>query len=693
MRIKSLDLCNFRQFYGLQTIEFSGGSPEDDTNVTVVCGENGRGKTGLYRALMYCMYGEKDLDQDRTANHGQERPGTKGLYLVNLAALDEDAASGRRGVEAFVRASFVHNGRSYKMSRRLFGMLGPHDEVIEEQRGAELAITDGSGNTEILGAGDEDRIIKEVNGILDTRVKDYFLFDGERIERLTKVTEQQKKEVSSGIRNLLKIDDLYKAERVLQGLDLRLTRELQKVSTGDYRKKLHEKEQLMGDQDALSNDLENTQRELEFAENHLRELDAEFERFKENAELILERKALEAERDNLQSDIDGVRAQMRKFTSGASILLAEDVLDQVYVDIDQKRERGQVPSEIKKELIERLLHELRCICGREVAPGSAEYHMLKAWDLETPSAGASSDTMALFGRLGRTSQYVDTKAAELIELLQRRGELDEYLDDVELRLEDLVDKLSTLPDTDLANKTKARETTAKKIWSLEVQLGEQRERASQIEEDLDRIKRELVPLRKQSQEHQQISQQLELVSRARDSLKRIIAQFVREVREELEERANDSFRRLLDVDGQKTLQRLQLKGDYTLEVLDQKNRSFLANISAGQRQIVSLSFITALAQVAGGASTLEVPLFMDTPFGRLSYEHRENLLVELPRITPQWVLLATETELGDREREQLRRSGKWGRYYYLKAEGEYVTKITELSVGNPAMSGALNESR
>ena len=84
---------------------------------------------------------------------------------------------------------------------------------------------------------------------------------------------------------------------------------------------------------------------------------------------------------------------------------------------------------------------------------------------------------------------------------------------------------------------------------------------------------------------------------------------------------------------------------------------------------------------------------MDTPFGRLSYEHRENLLVELPRITPQWVLLATETELGDREREQLKGSGKWGRYYYLKAEGEYVTKITELPVGNPAMSGALDESR
>ncbi len=85
MRIKRLDLCNFRQFRDLQTIEFSGASPTDAHNVTVVCGENGRGKTGLYRALMYCLYGQRELDQEDTGStRGHAGFDAKSLYLVHL---------------------------------------------------------------------------------------------------------------------------------------------------------------------------------------------------------------------------------------------------------------------------------------------------------------------------------------------------------------------------------------------------------------------------------------------------------------------------------------------------------------------------------------------------------------------------------------------------------------------------------
>jgi hypothetical protein len=57
------------------------------------------------------------------------------------------------------------------------------------------------------------------------------------------------------------------------------------------------------------------------------------------------------------------------------------------------------------------------------------------------------------------------------------------------------------------------------------------------------------------------------------------------------------------------------------------------------------------------------------------------------------VLLATETELGEREREQLKRSGKWGRYFYLKAGGEGVTTVTERPVENPEVVGTTDEHR
>lgn len=528
---------------------------------------------------------------------------------------------------------------------------------------------------------------------MDARVKSYFLFDGERIERLTKVTEQQKREIALGIKNLLRIDDLFKVQTALKGLDTKLTKELQKVSTGALQRKLQEKERLEEEQSRLVSEIERLERELEIADAQVRQLNQELEQFKDNAELILKQQQLEGKRDELKESIANVRSRMRKFTPDASVLLAKDVLDQTYVDIDQKRTKGEVPPDIKKELIERLLHEMRCICGREVTPESTEYHLLKAWDLEVQTAEASQEIMRLFSELSRTSEHIDNKSAELIELLQNSGQCEEYLDQVTLELQDLSEQLSTVPDTDLASKNRARESTVKRMGQLEKELTDMRERKYENDEKLKEVERELGPLYRQSKEHQQLARQQELVTKARNSLNRIIDQFVLEVRKELEERANYSFRRLLDLDGQKTLHSLKVKEDYTLEVLDWKNRPFLANISAGQRQIVSLCFITALAQVAGGSNVLEVPLFMDTPFGRLSYEHRQNLLTELPEIAPQWVLLATETELGEREQQQLEQSGRWGRFYYLRADGEGVTTIVDVPVKNLQTSGARDAFR
>ena len=80
---------------------------------------------------------------------------------------------------------------------------------------------------------------------------------------------------------------------------------------------------------------------------------------------------------------------------------------------------------------------------------------------------------------------------------------------------------------------------------------------------------------------------------------------------------------------------------------------------------MSISFIGALAKAAAANSTLEMPLFMDTPFGRLSFEHRKNLMESIPNLCSQWVLLATDTEFTAQEANLLQQGGKWGRFYEL----------------------------
>ena len=65
MLIKKLELENFRQYIGNQTIEFS---TEREKNVTVLIGVNTSGKTTLVRAFEWVLYGTNEFDDKNLLN-------------------------------------------------------------------------------------------------------------------------------------------------------------------------------------------------------------------------------------------------------------------------------------------------------------------------------------------------------------------------------------------------------------------------------------------------------------------------------------------------------------------------------------------------------------------------------------------------------------------------------------------------
>jgi DNA sulfur modification protein DndD len=196
MILHKLMVENFRQFRGKQQIEFINPSQEQ-ANVTVVFGENGRGKTGLFRAIMFCLFGERRLSQDGDVPHNE-------LQLVNVSALE---ANPDQPVRTVVELEFTHKEQTYRLRRAIRGMLNG-DRVIEEEDEKRLFVTPADGNTQPVPTTDIDAVI---DSILDRRVKDYFLFDGEKIERLTRASIEQRREISAGIRNLLNVDALETA--------------------------------------------------------------------------------------------------------------------------------------------------------------------------------------------------------------------------------------------------------------------------------------------------------------------------------------------------------------------------------------------------------------------------------------------------------------------------------------------------
>ena len=59
MIINKLEMCDFRQYIGLQEVEFSTDS---EKNVTVLIGVNTSGKTTIIRAFEWCLYGKNGFE-------------------------------------------------------------------------------------------------------------------------------------------------------------------------------------------------------------------------------------------------------------------------------------------------------------------------------------------------------------------------------------------------------------------------------------------------------------------------------------------------------------------------------------------------------------------------------------------------------------------------------------------------------
>ena len=119
------------------------------------------------------------------------------------------------------------------------------------------------------------------------------------------------------------------------------------------------------------------------------------------------------------------------------------------------------------------------------------------------------------------------------------------------------------------------------------------------------------------------------------------------MRQKIEMKTKEIFKKLIWKDSH--FKDITLGTDYNLEVIDRYGMSAKPELSAGERQVLSLSFITAMSRV----SEEEAPLVMDTPFGRLSSKHRESNTKYLPDLSDQLILFVTDEELHGQAKRNL----------------------------------------
>jgi len=626
MKLTSIKLCNFRQFYGrTPEILLAAGTQ----NTTIIHGNNGAGKTTLLNAFTWVLY-----EKFSAAFASEDQ-------LVNKRAITE--AKLKDSVECWVELGFEHNNKRYQVRR------------LCRAYKTEAGVEQGKSELYLQIAGDDGRWLlpqqlpEDIIGrILPVSLHQYFFFDGERIEQI--VRSDKKSEIAEATKTLLGVEVLNRSIKHLKEAKKSLEAELAVIGDSETKNLLREQKKLEQESERLSKRQVEIEQELEHQDelkktigNRLLELSGAQELQNLRDELEVREKLL---REQLKQAKDALNRAIS--TRGYTVLLSEATAEFRAI-VDDLRDRGELPVGIKRQFVGDLLNEQRCICGAELLEGTHAHQQVSAWMDRAGIADVEETAI----RMSAQVDEIDKQAPDFWQEVDRQqdniAKWRTELSGIETQLDDIKKKLRSFPNEDISQLQKRLDETEEKIRDLTLEKGANQQQIARIATDIE-AKVKQIAKHKTNESKQALAQQR--IAATQDAIERLTEVRVRldnQFRSSLEKRVQEIFTSISF-----TPYVPKLSDRYELTLIDNTaGQETTVAASTGENQILSLSFIGGIIDQVRewiqenalmGPDSSTFPIVMDSPFGSLDEIYRRQIAKTLPQLANQLVVLVTKTQ-------------------------------------------------
>jgi len=645
MILKKIRFKNFRQYYGEQELEFS---IDPNKKITLIFGKNGAGKTSFFLGLNWVLYGGSEVKIDGK--------------IVNKKAIEEAKNNGEKFVQAEVLLTFSHEGVVYQIKRSIFYDVDSEREFQENVEMKEIYPKPKEISNPLI----------TINPILPPNVRTYFFFDGEKIDEFSKPSHD--KEVKEAVYKVLGVTIIERAKAHVYEIQREYNRELMSQASGRLKELQEKYDKLLKLKEDKEEKLKELKEERKSIEIQIEEIKGRLKEIFEIQEYIKEKDKLENKLKSLEEEKERIYEDLKNAINQSFLLIANQAINDSEEFIkNEGKETGDIPNKYLIKLIEKILEEKKCICGREVDQNMRTYLVGKKIEVsKNRDKDIAEDILAeIYGSL----TDLKSKKENIYSLISSKFiKKTEILDEIN-QLEKDIDELDQKIGTHSENGMKLQQNLNK----LYEDMGIIKANISNLEEELENLKKEIEELKREikieERNQQKISELTKKRNLAEDTLKQLeilYEKLSKGLREEIEREGTEIFEKLIR--KKEYFKKLVLSDDFILKVIDAYGDSEVkTELSAGERQVLSLSFILALAKV----SRKEAPIVMDTPFGRLDPEHRQNIVQEMPYISKQLILFVTPTEMTDDLKSIIQ--DKIGKEYELYFdEIEKYTKIYPL---------------
>ncbi|WP_349878826.1 AAA family ATPase [Micromonospora sp. HUAS YX12] len=619
LKFESLSLKNFGPYRRIDNLDLA---TDPDAPVVVIHGENTLGKTQLFSALRWCLYGgllpQQDSAQampylERRFNNPARRDGESAMEVVLKFRVDDEL---------------------YVLTRTARFADGP------PRVSADLRI----GPTVIPRLG----IDAEIGKLLHPQISEFFLFDAELMQRFYDRlnTERERGFIRDSIETVLGIPALQRAEGDVTDLAQdALKRQAKAVQGAADAERINKRlAKIANEQASAEAERKELQEVFQRTENELRQVRDQLRVVEGLQADIREQETLEAlitsgqqteaklREDMRQLLVDGWRAPLLRKLQAA----LERVQERNTAAIEQQRAVSDARTQVEV-LRERLRGGICVACGQRLpAPDEAtqeEFERAKARLARLESETGGRPDLELERKITslvdrNTAERYGEKHAQLSDLLglqyQRKRQIDQIKDRLQgndaAAIRALGVRQSRLDDL--------AESTSRKLTLVGLKINANNVESQKLAKQLDRL----------PGANPSVVLEANFFGYVQTLLNRTIDRYRERTRAEVERAASSMFVRLVrDPSGYGGL---RIARDYRVELLDTHNMS--RETSEGGKQLVALSLIGALkaAAVRGG------PVVLDSPLARLDLGHRANVLQTwIPSLGSQALLLVQSGEL------------------------------------------------
>ena len=601
MRFDKLTIENFSSFYGKHELIFNN-SPEKP--IVIIVGGSGKGKTSIFDALNWALYGlqyEPILEKESQKNI---------IDYANQTAV-QDAVKSNSSMEMTCSLFFNHEGRQYRIQQALC-IKNQNGKLQILDRTSTLYEHNSSGN-----AIEIPHVDSFLNEILPSNVRDYFLFNGDRINRLAMPGSSM--EIRDGIYRVVDLELLQNGVTHL----LEIAKKFRKIA----------KESSIGEVANIETRYTNAYEELESYKNKYKTSSDEKRALEDNIEIISQKlrgmdkvKDLQSKRDQLKQNISILSntlrqsiIDMRAVSATAIGKFAIPEIDLLIKELEEKRKKGEIPSSISQNLLRDILDMKECICGTEFTKGDKTFeHLAQRLESEKEKDKTGQDLIDLYFDL-------TTAKSEILKSISRLKEL-------EMQLKDILGKLIDAPEEQISKLASKLQEYSSNLTNIALNLQTYQSKISEKDDLIKKIQQEREEIGNKQDRVRKHQLRDNLAQQSAEELMRIFDQFAEDSRIEVQNLTSKEFKFFIPTAESLTV---GIDAEFHYDIRDENGNSALQQLSQGQKQALSLAYITSIAKV----SEKNPPLVIDYPLGRLDEDVQDNIVRRLPELSSQTILL------------------------------------------------------